>query len=308
MRSPRPTPEIPIPLAAVRRNVTSCTRCPRLREYCARIARVKKRAHAAETYWGRPVPGFGDSRARLLVLGLAPAAHGANRTGRVFTGDGSGGFLMRAMYDTGFASLPTSEHAADGLTLRDAYIAAAVRCAPPGNKPSPEEIRACQVHLDAEWAALPRLRVVVALGRIAFEAALARLARAGLRFDARPLFSHGAEYRVPGGPLLVASYHPSRQNTNTGRLTADMLRAVFARARECLTTEAVSRITLPVSGELNAQRSSWLDGAGGPLRRDAGDVANDWSADGNGPERPSLRRAGAERRGARTARSRIRME
>jgi uracil-DNA glycosylase len=139
MRSPRPTPEIPIPLAAVRRNVTSCTRCPRLREYCARIARVKKRAHAAETYWGRPVPGFGDSRARLLVLGLAPAAHGANRTGRVFTGDGSGGFLMRAMYDTGFASLPTSEHAADGLTLRDAYIAAAVRCAPPGNKPSPEE-------------------------------------------------------------------------------------------------------------------------------------------------------------------------
>ena len=219
------------PLALVQQHIVDCTRCRRLRTYCRRVARVKKRAHAADDYWGRPVPGFGDGEARLLILGLAPAAHGANRTGRVFTGDGSGDFLMRALHDSRFASIPTSRRSDDGLVLTDAYIAAAVRCAPPDNKPLPAEIRACQPHLDAEWAALPRLRVVVALGRIAFDAALSLFERNGQVLRPRPHFAHGAERRVPGGPLLIASYHPSRQNTNTGRLTAAMLMAVFERAR-----------------------------------------------------------------------------
>jgi uracil-DNA glycosylase family 4 len=218
-------------LRAAREAIVACERCPRLREYCTRVALEKKRAHASEIYWGRPVPGFGDPRARLLVLGLAPAAHGANRTGRVFTGDGSGDFLMRAMHDAGFASLPTSRTANDGLQLHDAWIAAAVRCAPPDNKPLPAEIRACEAHLDAEWAALPRLTVVVALGRIAFDAALAHAARAGHAPRPRPLFAHAAEFVLGAGSRLIASYHPSRQNTNTGRLTAPMLAAVFHAAR-----------------------------------------------------------------------------
>jgi uracil-DNA glycosylase family 4 len=181
------------------------------------------------------VPGFGDSEARLLILGLAPAAHGANRTGRVFTGDGSGDFLMRALFDTGFANLATSRHPSDGLALKDAYIAAAVRCAPPDNKPSRDEIRACQPHLDAEWEALTQLAVIVALGGIAFDAAKALLERAGHRVERWPRFAHGAECSVSGGPRLLASYHPSRQNTNTGRLTPRMLHDVFARARSLLT-------------------------------------------------------------------------
>ena len=218
-------------IARVHQQIVTCTRCRRLRAYCERVAREKKRAHAADEYWGRPVPGFGDPRARLLVLGLAPAAHGANRTGRVFTGDGSGDFLMRALHDTGFASMPTSRSAGDGLVLKDAYIAAAVRCAPPDNKPLPAEIAACRPHLDAEWDALSRLQVVVALGRIAFDAALARLARRGAPLRPRPAFAHGAVCAGGEQPLLIASYHPSRQNTNTGRLTPGMLGAVFGRAR-----------------------------------------------------------------------------
>jgi len=221
-------------IAEVQRRIISCNRCSRLRAYCRRIAREKKAAYRDEIYWGRPVPGFGDGRARVLVLGLAPAAHGANRTGRVFTGDGAGGsgdFLMRAMHATGFASIPTSRHAGDGLRLTDAWIAAAVRCAPPDNTPRPEEIRACQVHLDAEWKALTRLRVVVALGRIAFDAALAHGAREGMDVQPRPRFAHGAAYALDDGLTLVASYHPSRQNTNTGRLTAPMLQDVFDLAR-----------------------------------------------------------------------------
>jgi uracil-DNA glycosylase family 4 len=208
-----------------------CTRCPRLRTYCTQIAREKKRAHRDDVYWGRPVPGFGDPAARVLVLGLAPAAHGANRTGRVFTGDGSGDFLMRAMHVAGFATIPTSRSADDGLRLVDAYIVAAVRCAPPDNKPRPEEIRACQPHLDRECDALPYVRVIVALGRIGFDAAIARLARKGIRFARKPPFAHGAVYHAPTGPALIASYHPSRQNTNTGKLTPAMLAEVFARAR-----------------------------------------------------------------------------
>jgi uracil-DNA glycosylase family 4 len=220
-------------LPSVHREIVACTRCPRLREYCATVARDKKRAHRDDEYWGRPVPGFGDPRARVLVLGLAPAAHGANRTGRVFTGDGSGDFLMRALHDAGFASIPTSRHAHDGLRLTDAYIAAAVRCAPPDNRPTPEEIANCERHLDAELAALPRVRVVVALGRIAADAYWRLLARRGLVVRPRPAFVHGATYTPPspGLPALVMSYHPSRQNTNTKRLTPAMLDDVFALAR-----------------------------------------------------------------------------
>jgi uracil-DNA glycosylase family 4 len=220
-------------LATVRRQIVDCTRCQRLREYCQRIAREKKAAHRADVYWGRPVPGFGDPTARILVLGLAPAAHGANRTGRVFTGDGSGDFLMRAMHACGLASLTTSRSADDGLVLRNAYIAAAVRCAPPHNKPTPGEISNCAPHLEAEIAALPTLRVVVALGRIAADAYW-RFVRGRVGERPRPMFAHGATW-FPGGdtlPALVCSYHPSRQNTNTGKLTPEMLEQAFRRAVE----------------------------------------------------------------------------
>jgi uracil-DNA glycosylase family 4 len=220
-------------LTLAQERIVSCERCRRLREYCQRIAAIKKAAHRDEVYWGRPVPGFGDPLARVLILGLAPAAHGANRTGRVFTGDGGGGsgdFLMRALHENGFANSPTSQRPNDGLRLTDAFIAATVRCAPPDNKPTPAEVIACRVHLDAEWDALPTIRVVVTLGRIAFDACFARLARRGIAVRPRPSFGHGAEHRVPGGPIVIAAYHPSRQNTNTGRLTAPMMRKVFALA------------------------------------------------------------------------------
>lgn len=176
------------------------------------------------------MPGFGDPDARLLVLGLAPAAHGGNRTGRVFTGDGSGDFLMRAMYAAGFANMPTSRDVNDGLALRDAYIAAAVRCAPPDNKPLPSEITACHEHLVAEAAALQRLRVIVCLGRIGYDAAWRLLAARGVIVRPKPPFEHGAIYRA-SAMTVIASYHPSRQNTNTGRLTAPMLASVFRLAR-----------------------------------------------------------------------------
>jgi uracil-DNA glycosylase family 4 len=222
-------------LADVHHAITSCERCDRLRVYCARVAREKKRAYRDDTYWGRPVPGFGDSGARILILGLAPAAHGANRTGRVFTGDGVGGsgdFLMTALAANGLANLSTSRHRDDGLTLRDAYIAAAVRCAPPDNKPTPEEIARCLDHLEAEVACLPRVRVVVALGKIAFDAWLQLLKRRGVMPRPRPQFGHEVVVTFePGVPALVGSFHPSRQNTNTGRLTPPMLSAVFRTAR-----------------------------------------------------------------------------
>jgi len=248
-------------LAAIAEAVVACEKCPRLRRYCEAVALEKKRAHRDETYWGRPVPGFGDSSARLLIVGLAPAAHGGNRTGRVFTGDSSGDFLMRALHGTGFANMPTSHRRDDGLVLTDAYIAAAARCAPPDNRPAPDEIARCLPYLVAEIEALTRLRVVVALGRIAFEACLhvlgvARVFRAATSLDTaarvfgpanrraatgpggpcaldkRPAFGHGAVFALGANlPTLIASYHPSRQNTNTGRLTAAMLDAVFAEAR-----------------------------------------------------------------------------
>lgn len=218
--------------------IVGCNRCPRLREYCEQIGRDKRRAYRDETYWARPVPGFGDPRARLLVVGLAPAAHGANRTGRVFTGDGAGGsgdFLMAALHRAGFANISTSRHPNDGLKLDDAFIAAAVRCAPPDNKPTPAEIANCLPHLEAEIAALPRIRVVVALGRIGFDAYLRLLTRRGVGVRPRPHFAHGSVDVLPNGQTLIGCYHPSRQNTNTGKLTARMMDRIFTRARRLLT-------------------------------------------------------------------------
>src|SRR3954453_20696273 len=228
--------DLPSGLAEVHRSIVSCERCPRLRQYCGRVAQEKKRAHRYDAYWGRPVPGFGGPNARVLLVGLAPAAHGANRTGRVFTGDGSGDFLLSAMHAAGFASIPTSRSADDGLTLRDAYILAAVRCAPPDNKPSPAEIVRCRPHMAAEIAALPRGRVVVALGKIGHDAFLAHVAAThGVRLRPRPAFAHGSEAVLGGGlPTLLGCYHPSRQNTNTGKLTPPMMRSVFQRARVLL--------------------------------------------------------------------------
>ena len=218
-------------LAAIRGRIIACERCPRLRAHCARVARDKRAAYRDQPYWGRPVPGFGDRRARVLVLGLAPAAHGANRTGRVFTGDGSADFLMRAMHGAGFASRATSRARDDGLTLTDAYIAAVVRCAPPANRPTPAEIANCRPHIEAELRALANLRVIVALGKVAFDAYWRLAVGPGQRPRPRPGFAHGLVFRAAGACSLVASYHPSRQNTNTGRLTPDMLAAVFEQAR-----------------------------------------------------------------------------
>jgi uracil-DNA glycosylase len=235
MQSPITNRQSPMTLVSVHSEIIACTRCRRLRAYCAKVAREKKAAYREDTYWGRPVPGFGDPDARVLVIALAPAAHGANRTGRVFTGDGPGGssdFLMRAMHASGFANLPTSRHPDDGLQLQDAYIAAAVRCAPPGNKPTRREIAACHSHLVLEAGALPNVKVIVALGRIGFEAAWRLLADRGIAIRPKPLFGHGLVYRPSGGPPVVASYHPSRQNTNTGVLTPAMLDSVFKTARK----------------------------------------------------------------------------
>jgi uracil-DNA glycosylase family 4 len=226
-----------VSLRTVGEQIVACERCARLRAYCRQVGREKRRAYRDDVYWARPVPGFGDPDARLLIVGLAPAAHGANRTGRVFTGDGVGGsgdFLMAALHGAGFASLPTSRHAADGLTLRDAFIAAAVRCAPPDNKPTREEIANCLPHLDAEIAALPRVRVVVALGRIGFDAYLQLLKSRGLAIKPRPQFGHGSIHRLPNEQTLIGCYHPSRQNTNTGTLTPAMLSRVFRTARRLL--------------------------------------------------------------------------
>ena len=223
-------------LELLQQEIVACTRCPRLRSHCTEVAQVRRRAFRDWEYWGRPVPSFGDPAARLLILGLAPAAHGANRTGRMFTGDRSGDFLFRALHATGFASQPTSERPGDGLRLRDAFISAAVRCAPPGNKPAPEEIRNCRRYLERELDLLPRVRVVVALGRIAFDVYLAALRDRGVvPSRAAFQFAHDREHEIaPGRPLLISSYHPSQQNTSTGKLTDKMLNNVFLRARRRL--------------------------------------------------------------------------
>jgi uracil-DNA glycosylase family 4 len=211
--------------------VIACTRCTRLRAHCAETARVRVRRFREQEYWGRPVPSFGDPRARLLVVGLAPAAHGANRTGRMFTGDDSGAWLFRALHDTGFATQPTSEHRDDGLALRDAWVTAAAHCAPPDNRPLPAELLACRPFLLRELELMHDARVLLALGQIAWQTVLASLATQGLVLRPKPHFGHGAEVALDRGRVLLGSYHPSRQNTQTGRLTRDMLRDVMRRAR-----------------------------------------------------------------------------
>lgn len=224
-------------LARVRGDIIACERCPRLRQFCLQVGREKRRAFRHEQYWARPVPGFGDSRARVLLIGLAPAAHGANRTGRVFTGDGVGGsgdFLMAALHRAGFANMPISRHREDGLALTDAFIAAAVRCAPPANKPTTEELANCLSHLDAEIRALPRIRIVVGLGRIGFDAYLQILKRRRIPVRPRPEFGHAVAHRLPDGRTLIGCYHPSRQNTNTGKLSSDMMDDVFGEVRRML--------------------------------------------------------------------------
>ena len=219
-------------MAALQSAVVACERCERLRRHCALVAVEKRRAYRDETYWGRPVPGFGDPEARVLLVGLAPGAHGANRTGRMFTGDSSGDWLYEALHREGFASSPVSVSRDDGMRLTDVWIGAAGRCAPPDNKPLPEELAACREFLAGEIALLPRLRVVLVLGRIAHEAYLRACGRwEGRPPRERPAFAHGAEVALAGGPVLVSSFHPSRQNTQTGRLTRAMWHAVFARVR-----------------------------------------------------------------------------
>jgi uracil-DNA glycosylase family 4 len=236
-------------LNIIQREIVACRQCRRLVKWRERIAKEKVRRFQDQEYWGKGVPSFGDPRARLLVLGLAPAAHGANRTGRMFTGDSSGAWLYRALYKAGFASQPESTGRGDGLTLKDCYISAAVHCAPPGNKPLPQEVRNCSGYLVREIKSLGRLTVVVALGRLAFDAAIGAIGAATTaRTDAvaatkRPTFSHAATFELAGGLTLIASYHPSQQNTFTGKLTEPMFDSVFSIARSVLdrTNRASSR-------------------------------------------------------------------
>jgi uracil-DNA glycosylase len=224
-------------LDAIERDVLACRRCPELRAYCTRIAHAKKREYQAEEYWGKPVPAFGDPRARVVLVGLAPGAHGSNRTGRMFTGDASGAWLFRALYRAGFANQAEQRNKNDGLHLHDVLITAALRCAPPGNKPAPDQIRRCASYLHEELAALTDLRVLVGLGAIGTRAGYEALSSIGYVFKTRPAFAHGAQYpalRAPQTITLLASYHPSRQNTNTGVLTEPMFDAIFERVRALL--------------------------------------------------------------------------
>jgi uracil-DNA glycosylase family 4 len=225
-------------LAALSQRIIACERCPRLREYCAEVARVRRRAYRDQEYWGRPVPSFGDPDASVLLVGLAPGAHGSNRTGRNFTGDGSGDFLFPTLYEAGYASQPRSVSRDDGMQLHGMRINAMARCAPPDNKPLPQELRNCSAWFDEEVALLPRLRVFVCLGKIAFDGVMSHLVRSGrLEWRAGFTFAHGAEFTVPAQEgkaqwRVLASYHPSLQNTNTGRLTRPMFLKIFQRARE----------------------------------------------------------------------------
>ena len=220
-------------LELLENQITECRLCPRLVKYREDVARHKRRAYRDQDYWGRPVPGFGDPQAQILIVGLAPAAHGGNRTGRVFTGDRSGDFLYNALYRAGFASQPHSVSKDDGLRLKNVFITASVRCAPPANKPSPEEIVTCRRYLRRELELLRGVRVVIALGKLAFDDYLSVLKEAGsIERRSAYIFGHDVEYRIGDNqPLLVASYHPSQQNTQTGKLTEEMFQNVFARAR-----------------------------------------------------------------------------
>jgi uracil-DNA glycosylase len=220
-------------LKVLNAEVVACTLCPRLVAYREQIAREKRRAYRDWDYWGKPVPGFGDPNARVLVLGLAPGAHGSNRTGRPFTGDASGNFMYPVLHETGFANQPAATDRNDGLALTDLYITAAGRCAPPDNKPRPDELANCAPYLERELEGLNKVRVIVALGRIGFDAYLNYLKRKKLITGKGGYeFSHGAEYSLPDGRMLLASYHPSNQNTQTGKLTKEMFRKIFKRARQ----------------------------------------------------------------------------
>ena len=222
-------------LQALQDTVVACERCPRLVTHRREVARTKRRMYMDWDYWGSPLPSFGDPKARMLVVGLAPAAHGGNRTGRMFTGDRSGDLLYKTLYELGFASSPQSRRRGDGLRLRDAYITAALRCAPPGNKPLREELANCQPYMLDELALLTEVTVVVALGKIAFDACLRAFQERGLCLPPpRPRFGHGARFNLDGRLTLLASYHPSQQNTQTGRLTPEMLLDVFKAAKEML--------------------------------------------------------------------------
>jgi len=224
-----------VTLNQLNETIVACTRCPRLVEYRERIAREKRAAYREWKYWGKPVPACGDPQARVLMVGLAPAAHGANRTGRMFTGDGSGDFLTPALYCAGFANQPTSTHKDDGLMLHDLYMAASAHCAPPDNRPTPQEIANCRGYLVQHLRLLPHVQVILALGKIAFDNTLVALAQLGIPIPSPRLrFGHRAQYRL-GPYLLVASYHPSRQNTQTGRLTRAMFDAIFRQVRRNLT-------------------------------------------------------------------------
>jgi uracil-DNA glycosylase family 4 len=213
------------------KEVTACARCPRLVEYRERIGREKRRAYMDWEYWAKPVPGFGDTNSKIVIIGLAPGAHGSNRTGRPFTGDGSGYFMYPVLHEAGFASQSKATHRDDGLKLTNAYITAVVRCAPPANKPTPAELANCSLFLDKELVLFEDLRVVVVLGKIAFDAYLRYLKRNGtISCGAAYKFGHAVEYKMPDGKYLLASYHPSMQNTNTGKLTEKMFADVFKRA------------------------------------------------------------------------------
>jgi len=238
-REPGQGLEADLSWARLDRAVMRCRACPRLVAHREAVARTKRRQFQGEPYWGRPVPGFGDRRARLLIVGLAPAAHGANRTGRMFTGDRSGDWLYAALHAAGFATQPTSTRRDDGLALRGAYVTAIARCAPPANKPTPAELAACRPFLVRELRLLARLRVVVCLGGLAQQGFLRAWVDAGRTVPVpRPRFGHGAECALPGGVTLLCSYHPSQQNTFTGRLTRPMLAGVFTRARALLVERA----------------------------------------------------------------------
>ena len=222
-------------LQGIRLEVIGCGLCPRLVDHREQVARQKRRQYIDWTYWGRPVAGFGDPKARLLIIGLAPAAHGANRTGRMFTGDRSGEWLFEALHRFGFANQSTSLHSKDGLELKECYITAAIRCAPPANKPTPAEMKNCHPFLLREIQALKQVTVVVALGQIAFQVTLNAYQQLGLCLARpKPKFSHAATYTIDPGLVLIASYHPSQQNTLTGRLTQPMFHTIFSKARQLL--------------------------------------------------------------------------
>lgn len=223
-------------LRALNDKITQCTKCPRLIRHCTQIAKEKKREFKADSYWGKPVPGFGDPKAQIWIIGLAPAAHGANRTGRMFTGDSSGKWLYKALYKAGFANQESSLWRDDGMKLENVYISAAARCAPPDNKPTLEEIKNCAVYLDEEYKFLNQVWLYLALGKIAFDTTLRFLEKHGEKIPKlKPKFAHGAYYDF-GNTAVLCSYHPSRQNTQTGKLTEEMWQEIFYRARNILKT------------------------------------------------------------------------